>query len=178
MAGVLKPKENQELLPDESTGSATPEGTPEEIPPTEDEASEFSKGIWVRQVFTDAQGQKKIATTFVPDNPEEAAEREIEDYDDENTDDWKQLLGDPPGINIDEGIAILRLDETAETATTSWVPNIEAGEILRKTLKQTTEQPGQPTANLREFRNCFRNQAVLGLRRMQRFRRCRHHLLP
>lgn len=174
MADIPKTKGNQTLEPE---GSANPE-TPVESPTAAAEnlaaVEEFSTGSWVRQVFTDAQGKKKIATTFVPDNTQESAEREIEDYDDENTGDWEQLLGDPPGIDIDEGFAILRLDDEAELATTTWLPENGTSKIVRNTLKQTPEQPGEPTANLRDFRNCFRNQA--GLRRIERFRACRHLL--
>jgi len=166
--------DSQTVPTEEPPGGINPtEETPIGGAPGEVEATEFSDGSWVRQVFIDAQGLKKIATTFVPDNPEEAADREIEDYDDENTNDWEQLLGDPP-VNIDEGIAILRLDNEAELATTTWLPNEEGLDILRKTLKQIPEQPDGPTVNLRDFRDCFRNQAAL--ERVQRFRRCMHHL--
>ena len=157
------------VLPEEPSNT-----TPTEETPTEEGEKKFSNGSWVRQVFTGVDGQKKISTTFIPDNPEEDAEREIEDYDDEDMNEWEQVLGDPQGINIDEGIAILRLDDEAEIVTATWLPDNEAAEIVRNTLKKTAEHPGEPTANLRDFRNCFRNLA--GLRRVQRFRRCKHHL--
>jgi hypothetical protein len=175
MTEELKTDDSEsEVLPSmEQSASAPSEETPIEDAPTEAESTEFSDGSWVRQVFVDDLGQKKIATTFVPDNHAKEVEREIEDYDDEDTDDWKQFLGDPP-INIDEGVAVLRLDDEAEIAISTWLPNEEGIEIIRNTLKKTAESPGEPTANLSDFRNCFRNQA--GLRVVQRFRRCRQQL--
>jgi len=161
--------------PEEPTNTTSPEETPTETNPTEDEITEFPRGSWVRQVFIDAQGQKtKIAITFVPDNPEEASEREIDDYDDEDTADWEEFLGDPQGIDIDKGIAILRLDDEAEIATVTWIPNNESDGILRNTIKQTPEEPGDPTANLREFRICYFAQGAIST--VQKFRNCSHHL--
>jgi hypothetical protein len=169
-----KPTKEIPESPEEPTHSSSTEETSTETTSTEEVAPEYSRGSWVRQVFVDAQGQKKIAITFVPDNPEDAAEREIDDYDDEDTADWEEFLGDPQGIDIDEGVAILRLDSTAEIATVTWIPNNEGDGILQNTLKQTPEEPGDPTANLREFRNCYFAQGAMST--VQKFRSCSHHL--
>lgn len=172
MNDTHQPDENPGLSSVEPSDIPTEESISEETSTT-DEITEFATGSWIRLVFTDEQGQKKIETVFVSDNPEKSVEKLIEDYDDENTNDWVQLLGNPQNVNIDEGIAILRLDEEAEIATVTWISSTKGLDIVRHTIEHDSEGSEPPTASASQFRECFINQSAL-LNFAAKFDNCKH----
>jgi hypothetical protein len=82
----------------------------------------------------------------------------VNDHDPGNKSTWKQLLGDPTNINIDEGVAILRIDEEAQTGSATWLPNQEGVDPIRIKLLQNSPDPSDVSANYANFRACFSSQ--------------------
>jgi hypothetical protein len=68
------------------------------------------------------------------------------------------LLGDPTDIDIDDGLIILRLDETTETFAVTWISEVKGKRSIRRAYTQSPEEiPLPPTARLAEFLNCMEN---------------------
>ena len=125
--------------------------------PAANPALDFTAGNYIRQVFPDAAnpGMKKIATTFLPDNPTAEVETDVQPHNPGDKVTWKGLLNDPPGIDIDAGIAILRMDQAVENITITWLPNSEGVPLLRvHRTKSEVSIEGGPIVNLAKFLNC------------------------
>jgi hypothetical protein len=118
----------------------------------------FSSGSWIRQVYADDQGNKRIAISFLPDEPAEDTDSVVNDHDPGSKSTWNQLLGDPTDIDIDDGVAILRIDEEAQTTSATWLPNQEGVDLIRLKLLQNPPEPGDVSANQSNFRACFSSQ--------------------
>ena len=129
-------------------------------------ALDFVSGCYVRQVILDSNNQKKIVLNFIPDNPPEDKAKltpKVNDHPDPaDKVTWEKLLGDPGNINIDEGAIYLRMDQTAESFTVTWLPNTHDLKPVRKYYSKTDpNSPLPPTVDLLAFLTCMQNNAHL-----------------
>lgn len=126
-------------------------------------------GTWMRRVLSDGQ----VVVSWVPDDASQTAEQEVHTADLAEKMTWVELLRDPP-VDIDTGLAFLRLNPDSETGIARWLPNNVAEAEIRVIVEQGAGTPGG--VDLRQFRNCQNQHISHGLSRVAAFRRCLHHL--
>ncbi len=113
-------------------------------------------GVSVRQVFPDPQNNAvlKVRISFISEDPTKQEDPSVRNHDIGEKDDWERLLGDPQNVDIDSGIAILRIDEDGQGAVTTWLPNDITKKPIVFDLKQASPEPGDPV-DLAAFLACM-----------------------
>lgn len=104
------------------------------------------KGVFLRQVFEVPGGNptKKIRTSYIPDDLVQDTSTQVAESDPGELAKWKELLGDPQGIDIDTGDIVMRLDN--EGGTVTWLPEDTNQEpIIRRFKQKTPDEPGGAT---------------------------------
>jgi hypothetical protein len=120
-------------------------------------------GVSIRQVFADPQnnGALKVRISFVPDDPKQPASTIVKDHDIGEKDDWERILGNPENVNIDTGIAVLRVSEDVQGGVTTWLPNDNTQNIIVFESKPPAPEPGQPV-DLAAFLSCMSTKTGIG----------------
>ena len=131
----------------------------------ESPALDFTAGSYIRRILPDQAnpGTNKIVLTYIPDDPQALIEDDIKNHPnpaDKVT--WEKLLGNPPGINIDEGVIFLRMDKTGDNFMISWLPNSAGAQTKRKNYKKPAPgTPPPPVGDLAAFLACMEQNSGL-----------------
>src|SRR4030067_3508 len=94
-------------------------------------------------------------------DPTKEASSNVRDPDLGEKDDWERLLGDRPNLDIDTGVAILRISEDNEGGRTTWLPNNTGENKIEFTVRQASPEPGDPV-DLAAFLNCMSASLAAG----------------
>ncbi len=96
-----------------------------------------STGTWVRQFDT---ANNQVVIIWVPDNPQKNTVQNILPANDPNKITWGNLLDNPPGIDIDAGMCLLRVENDG-SGVIRWLPD----DTVNQQPVQKTFQPVSAT---------------------------------
>jgi hypothetical protein len=119
--------------------------------------SDIVPGTLVRQALSSSD----VVTTWIPDNPSQNSERaSVSDQDlAHDKQNWQDLLGldNPPEIDIDTGIALLRMFPDGKTSLAAWCPNDASASVITNFVEQSNGGNG-PGLDFGAFWTCVREK--------------------
>ena len=101
------------------------------------------KGSFIRHTFLDvgAPPVKKVRLSYIPDSATENSSTNTFNANPGEPTKWLEMLDDPAGIDLDEGVTILRIAEGG--GTIAWLPENTNQEPIFRPVKQKVEgEPG------------------------------------
>lgn len=101
------------------------------------------KGSFVRHAFLDvgANPVKKVRLSYIPDSAAESSSTNIFNANPGEPTKWLEMLGDPAGLDLDEGVTVLRISEDSGTIT--WLPaNTNQDPISLPVKQKAPDEPG------------------------------------
>ncbi len=82
---------------------------------------------------------------------------------DEDKSAWKKILGNPAGLDIDQGLIVVRFNPNGYSGTAKFLPNSAAQTEITNPFQQEVPVSGIPTVGGPEFLTCIDGKrAALG----------------
>lgn len=112
-------------------------------------------GVFIRQALSATQ----VAYTWIPGDHPEQPDRTVEARPapgaiDRDTLNWLEWLGNPPGLNLDDGVAMLQLLAGSKSGAAIWLPNNAAGQVIVNFLKGSAQGAPPPGSDYDDFVAC------------------------
>lgn len=125
------------------------------IVPNSDSEDKGQKGVVVRQTFLEG-GVKTVRVSYVPDDITQQSSTHtflppaIPNPPEQTK--WRELLKDPPGLDIDTGVIVFRMNENG--GSIAWLPGTTNQNPIFRPLEEG--QPGVPNAvSWADYIACF-----------------------
>ena len=96
------------------------------------------EGLLVRQVL---KGKKKARIIFIPADTNQPAESTYLKIADDSPSAWRKLLGNPPDLDIDQGIILVRFNQNGNSGIARFLPNQQTQAEIVHPFQQAKPDP-------------------------------------
>ena len=118
-------------------------------------APKLHQGVLIRQVIQ-VGDQRQVRLEFIPDDTTQTNIPAIRPWKDSEKRSWRALLGNPPGVNIDTGLLVVRFNKDNQSGVALFLPGKSSSRTIRKMFGQAGGEG--PVASLDQFNDCFRSK--------------------